>query len=183
MERTVISFDYLRDARPEWIERLRSARLPRQLHASARALLAVAVVIVTTFGIDTWRLHLALSMERAAEARFDRTKAALAARQLAWQQLDALIAQDRRLGEIRRSGSVMAARLARTGNLLPTGTWLASMSATAGVSLEGSATNLAAVGSALERMIGDGESPELRRLVSGGKGSSLDFAIDVSSAP
>lgn len=178
----MISFDYLRDAPPEWIERIRSARLPRHLHGSARALIAVAVVIATMLGIETWRLNAELAMEHAARVRFDRTKASLSARQLAWQQLDALIAQDRRLSDIRRSGSVIAARLARTGNLLPTETWLASMTAAHGVSLDGSATNLAAVSNVLERMIGNGESPELRRLVSGGKDAgSLDFAIDVSS--
>lgn len=74
--------------------------------------------------------------------------------------MDALIAEDRRLRDIRLSGSVVAGRLAMLGNLLPGTASVDSVRATAdGFSIKGKALTIDAVGSALSRIIAENALP------------------------
>ena len=147
-------FDYLHDAPPPFIESLRTARLPRRLHAVCGVIIMLLCVMSLAYLVNAVRIAQALRIEHVTQARFDRSRVALAGVRLAWQELDALIAEDRRLHEIRLSSSIVADRLARTGNLLTPHIWLTSLSSEEnGHLLKGSAENLAAVEKALDRML------------------------------
>ncbi|MGA8533598.1 MAG: hypothetical protein WB615_05775 [Candidatus Tumulicola sp.] len=149
-------FDFLHDARPHAVERLLSLRLPRQLYAVTAVSAAIFVAFALTGTIESLRIRSAAIVERRAEQRFEASRDALADERLAWQQLDALIVRDRRLRDIRLSGTKIAARIAHVGNAFPQRAWVKSL--TAGqrdYGLKGLALDLAAVERTLANLVTD----------------------------
>jgi hypothetical protein len=125
----MIRFDYLHDPLPKPVDTLRSIRLPQHLYVVTAAGASVVCALAIAWGVATVRVHAAQTLERTAQARFERSRTALSALRLQWQHLDELVAQDRRLRELRVSGSLAAARVAHVGNAFPRGSWLTSMTA------------------------------------------------------
>ena len=173
----MIRFDFLHDSRPELVDAVRSARLPRRLHNVAVAIGAIVLSIATAAAIERVRCADAHNSEERAQARFEASRAELNKMQLQWQQLDALIAQDRKLRAIRLSGPAAAARIAILGNVMVDGAWLTSLTADRErYDLKGRAVNVAVFGNVLARVVTGGgvEHPdrvtvsrEKRNLVSG----------------
>jgi hypothetical protein len=182
-------FDYLHDPRPLFVERLQTARLPRRLYTVVGAIGMLLCVMVIGYTVETIRIEEATAIEERAQARFDRSRVALANVQLAWQHIDTLIAQDRRLHEIRLSSSAVAARLARTGNLFTPHIWLTSLTSEEnGHLLKGSAESLPAVDAALGRLLHDARlgEPHLMRVYHDGaqdRSPLLSFELRLDDAP
>jgi hypothetical protein len=182
-------FDYLHDSRPLFVERLHTARLPRRLYTVIGAIVMLFCVIAIGYTVETIRIAQATAIEQRAQVRFDRSRVALAGVQLAWAHLDTLIAQDRRLHEIRLSSSAVAARLARTGNLFTPHIWLTSLTSEEnGHLLKGSAENLPAVDAALGRLLHDTQlgEPHLLRVYHDGsqdRSPLLSFELRLDDGP
>ena len=136
-------FDYLRDAPPVFIERLHPSRLAEELRTPLAALATTAIVILVWWGIETMqiaqaRTELAMQRARAIASRTDLAQARVQRAHLA-----DLIALDKRIREIRRSGTTLARRLADIANHIPDRAWLTSISrADQGVEIEGNAIGL-----------------------------------------
>ncbi|MEO6835924.1 MAG: PilN domain-containing protein [Candidatus Tumulicola sp.] len=152
----MIRFDYLHDPLPKVVDALRSLRVPRHLHAVAAACATCVCAVAAASGIEVLHEHAAQVLERRAESRFEQSRAALSGARLEWRQLDGLIAQDRRLRDIRLSGSAVATRIAKTGNAFPRGAWLTSMTtAPASYALDGYANDLLALETVLSNLLKD----------------------------
>lgn len=170
----MMRFDFLHDAPHPLIEAARRARLPRRLHtvAAVHAMLFCVILFAAIF--QAFRIHQAETVEQRAQIRFDRSRIGLEEAQLHWLRLDELIAEDRRLHEVRLSSSKVADRLARTGNLFPERIWLTAMTSDEkNHRLEGRAENLVALDAALAHLLHDpglGE-PQLIRLSRDEQGS------------
>jgi hypothetical protein len=182
-------FDYLHDPPPLFIERLQTTHLPRRLYTVAGVIVMLLCVIAIGYTVETVRIAQATVIEQRAQIRFDRSRVALASVQLAWSHLDALIAQDRRLHEIRLSSSAVAARLARTGNLFTPHIWLTSLTSEEnGHLLKGSAEDLPAVDAALGRLLHEARlgEPHLLRVFHDGaqdRAPLLSFELRLDDAP
>lgn len=179
-------FDYLHDAVPDGLRELRALRLPRRLHTIAAALLTTAVVVAFGSGIETIRLAQARALESQLQLRFDTTRGKLQSAQLAWQQLDELIARDRRLRDIRLSGTVVAQRLVRIGNVFPKRAWLTSMSAAASTyTLKGYALDLPVFANALQGLVNSAQigQPKSIRISRDDRARNGVLAFEVRQEP
>ncbi|HVA34431.1 MAG TPA: hypothetical protein VNG31_09800, partial [Candidatus Baltobacteraceae bacterium] len=149
-------FDYLHDALPEVVEAVRSMRLPRRYYGVVTALMALCTILVGGTAIERVQVDAALAEQHRAQIEFDRSRSVLQSMQLHWNELDALIARDRRLRDIRLSGPRIASRLARMGNALPERAWLTSMTTLAdSYALQGRATDLHVFGSLVGDLLRD----------------------------
>jgi hypothetical protein len=150
-------FDFLHDPLPTFVETLRSVRLAPRLYAPAAACLAILCVLAVWFGVEAVRMRAAQTLEQRALARFDRSHAALTGLRLESRHLDELLAQDRRLREVRLSGSVVATHVAHLGNAFPRRSWLTSMTATtsSAYGLKGYASDLPTLETILGNVLGD----------------------------
>jgi Tfp pilus assembly protein PilN len=185
----VTRFDYLHDAPPDIIDRIRTYRLPRRLRGAALTLGALACVILVIAGIEDSRIRAATGLELRASDRVDAQRAALARGRLQWRDVDRLIAADRQLRRIRLSGSTIAAKLAAIANQLPRRVWLSSIGpAAAGWSIEGEALDVAALDTALGNLIATPSlgAPRLVRMTSQARltaGPVVSFEFNVGAAP
>jgi Tfp pilus assembly protein PilN len=180
-------FDYLHDPRPKVLNGLHSLRLAPHLYPAVTACAIVVCALAAGFGIETLRMRAAQTLERRAEARYERSQTALAALRLHVRQLDDLLARDQRLRELRLSGSVVATRMARLGNALPPRSWLTSMSAGASASyaLKGYAGDLPTFAAVLSNLLDDRAigQPQGIRMSRGDRGSAGILAFDFHSDP
>jgi len=152
----LVRFDFLHDPPPDFVARFLEMRLAKHLYAPAMVIGTLVLLFAPIWGLETLRLRWARSTEMAARERFDASRAALSALRLQWQQLDELTARDRRLREIRLSGSAIAEALARVGNALPNRTWATSLSAdSSGFSFKGRAADLKSASEAFADLIRD----------------------------
>ena len=136
-------FDFTRDAVPDVVDRLRSMRVPEELHGGAYAIAAACLFLLGAFFIEDHRLGLAEQAETAAQIRLDQSRNDLAKTRLQRLHVDALLDLDQRLRDIRLSGTVVAARLADIANHVPEHAWLTSISRTAeGTSISGRVSSL-----------------------------------------
>jgi Tfp pilus assembly protein PilN len=143
-------FDFLHDPPPAVFERVRSLRIARHLYAVSAACCVLLVFAPCAYGIEALRVDRALGDRRQAQEQFDASTAALAAAKIASQNLDDLIALDRRLRSIRSSGAILASRAADIGNSMPHSIALSSLSVTAdGYSIQGRALSMTGLRMAL----------------------------------
>lgn len=184
----LIRFDFLRDPTPSFVDSLRRVRLPRRLYPAALAGAAVIAALAAASGAEVFREHAAQALEERAGARFERSRAALTRARLQWQRLDGLVALDRRLRQIRTSGSVAAQRIARVGNAFPQRAWVTSMAAGAASAYEvkGFADGLPAVEKLLANVARDrvaGRPRLLQVSQSGGQpATTLGFELELVDA-
>ena len=152
----MMRFDFLHDPRPAFLEQLLLLRLPPDIYLQAIFAALLSVAIVATCGVESLRIHLARSSELQVRRHFEATRDALTAVRLQWQQLDALATRDRRLREIRLSGSDVAVRIARVGNAFPRRAWATSLTASAsGYALKARGDDLPAASAVLGGLLHD----------------------------
>lgn len=136
----MIAFNFLHDAPPGAIERLRNIRIARDLRTPVAALLTACAVVCVWWALERCWIAQARREEAVATARLERSRAAFAQTRLMRSNVDELLALDARLRSIRLSGSVLSARLADIGNHVPGRAWLTSIArANDGLQLEGRA--------------------------------------------
>ena len=149
-------FDFMHDARPEIVEALLHPRVPARFHALCAAVAILAAAALSAAGIEQWRAASALGIEARAQQRFEASKIELDRVAQQTSELETLVARDRALRRIRVSGSVIAAKLARLGNLIPRHAWVTSMSAQSdGYALRGRANDFGSLATLLARLIDD----------------------------
>ncbi|HEV7178897.1 MAG TPA: hypothetical protein VGN11_03440, partial [Candidatus Baltobacteraceae bacterium] len=110
--KSTLHFDYLRDGAPEVVERLRAARIPRELQSAACSVAAAFFVLLAAWGIETYRVTDARGVEALAQQRVEISRADLARTDLARTQIEKLLRLDARLSDIRLSGARLSVRLA-----------------------------------------------------------------------
>lgn len=183
----LIRFDYLHDAPPDAIDALRSARLPRRFHDVAAAMIAVLVLCAVASAIERSRVGAAQRTLAAAQDRFERSRAGLERLRVQSRELDALLAEDRALREVRLSGPSIAHRLATIGNLVPASVTLDAMQATPdGYTMKGHAATLATFGALLAQLDGSAAPAHpatLRVTKDAGPLGALSFDIEAEPTP
>jgi hypothetical protein len=122
-------FNFLADPLPEFVSRVLSLRLPASLRVQAAAAALVLAATGASSTIEALRLRSAHAAELRAQVNLEETRRALVDARLDWKQLDGLVASDRRLREIRRSGADVAERVTRLGNAFPKDAWMTWMQA------------------------------------------------------
>ncbi|HEY9085239.1 MAG TPA: hypothetical protein VIN40_04785 [Candidatus Tyrphobacter sp.] len=144
-------FNYLRDAPPEVIERLRALCATTQVRGLLSFLATAAGVLVCAGSLEAMHLRAARVALADAQVRLDRSSIAVAALDAQARRLRAWMVLDRRLRDIRTSGAGAAMRLTLLADRLPARMWLTSMAtASDGYELDGRALGLAQVGRALD---------------------------------
>ena len=180
-------FNFLRDAASPLAFEVASVRFPRRLYVQAVIGLTLIAALGATGGIEALRLRAATEIERRAQQRFDGTRDELAGARLEWQQLDGLMARDRRLRELHLSGADIAVRIARVGNAFPSRAWATTLSAdTNGFTLKGRAQDVAAASAALASVLGDRRLPQRDasfRLSRDGDDRAASLAFEIRSEP
>ena len=149
-------FDYLRDTPPDFVEFVYEWRLPRRLYGVATALAAIAIAAIGAGCIEWLRVSDAAAREARADAAFERSRARLASARLTYDGIERLTAIDRALTRMRSSGSAVAAKVVRIGNLVPRGVWLQSIDPldTDSIELRGEATSIDAIDVVLAKLEG-----------------------------
>ena len=152
----MMRFDFLHDPRPELVERAMSLRLPPEIYVQTLVAAGLCCAILASFVVEGVRVHTARSLESRARSRFEATRDALSAVRLQWQQLDALVDNDRQLRAIRLSGSDVAVRIARLGNAIPMRAWATSLTASpTGYTVKARGSDLPAASLAFENLLDD----------------------------
>ncbi len=184
---SAMNFNYVRSARPDWVRGLAQTRIPHRLHGAICALSAAVIALCGAYGIETVRLCDAQSIAAAYQQRLDRSEAALRKSKIAYEQVKALTALDRRIGQIVSSGDRDAAQIAEIANALPDHVWLTGIQPEApggGMTLEGKAANLRALSVTLRsltaaRRVADPTLTSVRS--SGGGEAPLSYGIHLES--
>lgn len=139
----MMRFNYLNDAPPDIIERIQGLRIAPELRTPLAAVITACLVVLSWWSLERYWIREALREEAVATARLQQSRAAFAATKLIRSDVDALLALDRRLRDIRLSGSLLSARLADIGNHVPRRAWLTSIArADGGFELKGRAEGL-----------------------------------------
>lgn len=183
----MIRFDYLHDPpSPLWAA-IRTARLPRRLHNVAAAIAAVAVLVGGAAAIERGRVEAAQLLRAEAQDRFERSRTDLERFRLQWRQIDDLIAEDRRLREIRLSGTRVAKRLAAVGDVFSNGVSVDSLRTTGDAyAVKGKAPSIDAVSGVLSAIVGNAALPHpgiVRITKDSGTLAGFTFEFGAGEAP
>ncbi len=144
-------FDYLHDAPPEAVGRLRLLCATPHARGILSFLSMAAVVLLCAGSLEALHLRSAQGALADAQARLDRTSTAVAIVNARARKLRAWITLDRQIRAIRESGSLFAEKLTLLADRVPARAWLTSMeSGTDGYDLTGRALGIDAVGDALD---------------------------------
>jgi hypothetical protein len=174
----MIGFDYLHAARPALLRRVMELRIPARVHNPLIALAGAILVVTGAWGIEAYRLQRALQLEARYRQRFEESRLEVARTRIMYGRLERLVALDRRINRIVRSGDDDARRLAEIANRLPERAWLTSISHdSTGIALEGRAEDLTVVSRtvgalAKSRVL---RNPTLVDASSGGNDGGEDF--------
>jgi Tfp pilus assembly protein PilN len=146
----MMRFDYLADAPPHWLDRLRSLRLPEAVRTPLMALLTSMLVVLAWYGLESYWVAKAMTEEQVAAARHDRSRAELARTQLERLRVEDLVVLENRLHSIRQSGANLSRLLADVASHVPEHAWLTSISNTSnGFEIAGEARGLTALSQTL----------------------------------
>ena len=121
-------FNFLHDAPPDVIDRLRALRVTDELRTPLLALVTSILVVFAWYGLERYWLASAEHEEVLATTRLAESRADLATTKLVRADVDQLLALDRRLRDIRLSGTSLAENLSDIGNHVPAHAWLTSIS-------------------------------------------------------
>jgi Tfp pilus assembly protein PilN len=136
-------FDYLRDSAPEAFEYLRPSRIPETLRTPLAAFATVVVIVGVWWIVEQLLLAQARGELQAQSLRLSASRVGLHELKLRKTRLEQLISIDTRLREIRRSGAVLASRLADIANHVPDRAWLTSIARVdGGLQIDGNAEGL-----------------------------------------
>ncbi len=183
----MIRFDYLHEPPSPLWRAIRTARLPRRFHNLAAGMAAVVVLAGGAAAIERSRIAEAQRVRSEAQARFERSSADLERFRLQWRQIDQLIAEDRRLREIRLSGSRIAGRLAAVGNEFADGVSINSLRAAGEeYSVKGKAPSIEAVSGVLSSILANAALPHpgiVRLAKNSGALEGFSFEFGAGEAP
>ena len=183
----MIRFDYLHDPPSKLLGAVRAARLPRRFHNVAAASAAVALLWAGAAAIERGRVHDAERARSDAQQRFERSRTELERFRVQWREIDGLIAQDRRLRDIRLSGTRVAQRLAVIGNAFADGVTVDSVRGTAeGYAVKGKAETIDAAGRVLSRLVDGAALPHpgiVRLTKDSGVLAGFSFEFGAGAAP
>lgn len=183
------SFDYLRSARPLWLQRLGALHVSRDLQPPCVALACALLTLCAAWGIERSRLRDAQGAEMLYRTRFESSERRVKETHLYYDRVAKLVSLDRRVRAIVDSGDTDALRLAAIANALPVRLSLTSIArAGAAIDLEGEAQDMRVVGaaiSALER-ISAVRNPSLTSVTAvpeKTREGRVKYAIRVEAAP
>jgi Tfp pilus assembly protein PilN len=143
-------FDFLRDAPPAFVERLRPTRIPIDMRTPLAALATTIVIVAAWFGVETMQLQQAQQECAEQRSRAIASRADVAQTKVRRTKLDGLIALDQRVREIRRSGAVLGHHFADIANHVPKDAWLTSIARIdSGMEIQGDAIGLEGLSIAL----------------------------------
>ncbi len=178
-------FDFLHDAPPAAIDRLRSVRICEELRTPLWALVTAIVVVSAWYGLERYWLDSARREEAAATVRLAESRADLAATKLVRTNVDQLLAFDRHLRTIRLSGSELAAKLSDIGNHVSARAWLTSISTVQdGMEISGRADGLVALSQTIADLMSSrtATSPTLVRASKDDRAKNLiAFTLEVAA--
>lgn len=109
--RSVVRFNYLRDSAPDAFEYLRPSRIPEPLRTPLAALATIVVIVGAWWVIEQMLLGQARDELQLQTLRLNASKVELSELKLRKTRVEALLAIDTRLREIRRSGRRFQAAL------------------------------------------------------------------------
>lgn len=139
----MMRFDYAHDMAPEFVDRVRALHVRGEARGPLMALATVIFVGLCAFGIESWRVGDARTQERVQQVRFDESRARLEQMKIASREVSDLLLLDRRLRDVRLSGTALSVRLADIANHVPERAWLTSLGRTpSGVAINGRAETL-----------------------------------------
>jgi Tfp pilus assembly protein PilN len=147
------SFDYLRSARPLWLQRLVALHLAREVRMPCFALACALLTLCAAWGIERARLRDAQRTEMLYRERLESSERRAKATHLYYDRVAKLVSLDRLVRAIVASGDTEARRLAEIANALPARLSLTSIArAGSAIDLEGEAQDLRAVGAAVRAL-------------------------------
>jgi Tfp pilus assembly protein PilN len=148
-----VRFDYLRDAPPDAIDRLRVISNTPQARPMLSFLAMSVIVTACAWGLQAAHLHEADAQLERARQLLDENTAAIVRVKAKILALRRLTEIDRRLREIRISGAVTAVRVTHIADQLPGRMWLTELaSTTEGDDMQGRVVGLDQLGFLLARI-------------------------------
>lgn len=157
-------FNYLVDAPPRALDRLRRFSVSQALRFPLGALATSCLVVLAWWGLERYWLASSRHEVAVATARLADSELAFRQAKLVRANVDDLLAFDERLRTIRRSGAVLSERLASIANHVPQRAWLTAIAHTSdGVELDGRADGLLALSNAVASLMTDTKATRLVR--------------------
>lgn len=175
-------FDFLHDGPPLAIERFRAFVIPEYLRLPLGALITAILVVAAWHGLERGWITRARHEDRIAQERLQDMRAAFAATNLERRNIEQLLVLDRRLREIRLSGTRVSRQFAALANALPSKTWLTSIAPDGnGVLVEGRSEGLQVLATTIQALAP--LSPALVRAVRDGRdgGKLMSFSVRISA--
>lgn len=179
----MMRFDYLHDAPPEAIERVRGLRIATSLRWPLAVFGAIVVTHAAASAIFALGTAEARVTEREAAHRLEASTAALARVRLTRVRVDELVALDRRMREIRSSGSRVSARLADIANHVPAHAWLTTLARTPdGFEIVGKSSGLPALGATMSSLMTSSSIAAPTLVRAGGEERRGTLSFDIRAA-
>jgi hypothetical protein len=142
----MICFDFTRSAPPTFVRKLLEFRVPVRYHAGLITLSMTILGLAGAWSIESYRLHDTLAVQFVYQQRYNLSQRALRQAHVYEERVKRIVALDRRIRTIRRSGYAEASRLAEIANNLPSHAWLTTIAYDGdAISIEGQAKDLRAL--------------------------------------
>lgn len=142
----MISFDYLRSARPELLRRLLEIRIPVRLHGALWAICGALLFVLGAWSIEACRLKASLGIEATYQREYEISRRDLTKTNVYFDHIRSLVTLDKHVHAITASGDYDARRLAEIANSMPQQAWLTAISRDdTGITLDGNAQDLTAI--------------------------------------
>ena len=172
-------FDFLRDAPPEIVDRMRGLRVSARARFPLAVFVAASLVVFAWWGLERHWLHAALREDAIASERLSGLRLEFQRERVERVDVDRMLALDERLRAIRRSGSRLSSRLAAIANRVPERAWLVAIQQDdRETQLDGRAEGLLVLSRTLAALL-DGPAPSLIRAARDerGKGTLMSFSL------
>jgi Tfp pilus assembly protein PilN len=121
-------FNYLGESVPSLVDRLLAIRIPERLRSPFLGVATAVFVVAAWWALEQHALAVATAEERAAQVRLDQSRSAVAVARIQRTGIDRMLSLDRRLRDVRLSGSSVGVHLADIANHVPAHAWLTSLS-------------------------------------------------------
>lgn len=186
---TVNSFDYLRSARPLWLQRICALQLSRDLQLPCLAFACALLTLGAAWAMERSRLRDAQVTEMLYRSRFHSSERRVKDTHLYYDRVAKLVSLDRRVRAIVASGDTDALRLAAIANALPARVSLTSIARNGvAIDLEGEAQDLRAIGDAIRALdrvpaVRDPSLTSATAVVERTREKRVKYAIRVEAAP
>ncbi len=146
-------FNYLHDAPPEGVDRLRRWRLPAYLHGVAAAGMVVGLSLCVLAAAERFEIVKGRTLAGQQRLALEQMQGELAAAHLDEIRARATLAAAERLKRVRDSGTREALLLTEVGNRLPQASWLTAIDHDAGgLTLRGRTSDLEGLRQLFDRL-------------------------------